>query len=183
MNKKRLTLGVNVGILGSMAKRTAFLVDLDNLVGGTSAYDPQAMQAVAAFLPKLQTGDDHVVLAYCASLVPEVMPYTEFTPYRHLWGRGPDGADHQLLSVIEDERLAARFEEIVLGSGDGIFAPAVAALCAGGTSVVVASRSRCLSTKLRLAAPRWVSLDGLLPSEPARLDPPPAAIARINNAA
>jgi hypothetical protein len=70
---------------------------------------------------------------------------------RHLVRSGPDGADRQLLSVIEREDLAGRFAHVVIGSGDGIFAMSAARLQEQGVTVSVVSRPEALSLRLRLA--------------------------------
>lgn len=71
---------------------------------------------------------------------------------------GKDGADLALLEVLTQERVAERFDEVVLVSGDGIFTEAVVALGAAGVKVtVVAHRTGC-SKRLRMAASRVVFL-------------------------
>jgi uncharacterized LabA/DUF88 family protein len=64
---------------------------------------------------------------------------------------GLHGADRALLEVIHRECLEERFDRIVIGSGDGIFALAAARLQACGCSVTVVSRRSGLSRHLRLA--------------------------------
>ena len=57
---------------------------------------------------------------------------------------GVDGADRALLSVVENEGIAVRFEGVVIASGDGIFAEAAALFAGCGLSVTVVSRERAL---------------------------------------
>ena len=71
---------------------------------------------------------------------------------RLVMGRGLSGADHALIEVLSGERLASRFEEIVIVSGDGIFAEVAAWLAFEGVHVTVVARDGCLSNRLRLAA-------------------------------
>jgi uncharacterized LabA/DUF88 family protein len=73
---------------------------------------------------------------------------------------GEDGADLALLDVLLGERVAARFDEVVLASGDGIFTDAVAALGTAGVDVTVLARSGHCSKRLRLAARHTVLLEG-----------------------
>jgi hypothetical protein len=70
-----------------------------------------------------------------------------------------DGADLELLDVLTTEHIEERFDEVVLVSGDGIFAEAVARFGSAGVTVTVASWAESLSTRLRLAAGRTVYLN------------------------
>ncbi|NNC12120.1 NYN domain-containing protein [Planctomonas sp. JC2975] len=72
---------------------------------------------------------------------------------------GDNGADLELLDVLLTEHLEDRFDEVVLVSGDGIFADAVARLSGLGTKATVASWSSSLSARLRLAADDVTYLD------------------------
>ncbi len=72
---------------------------------------------------------------------------------------GENGADIELLDVLTTEHVAERFDEVVVVSGDGIFADVVARLGGWGVEVTVASWSASLSTRLHLAAGRTVLLD------------------------
>lgn len=72
---------------------------------------------------------------------------------------GEDGADLELLDVLATEDLAERFDEVVVVSGDGIFADVVAGLGGDGVQVTVASWASSLSARLRLAAGRTLLLD------------------------
>ncbi|MFD2028413.1 NYN domain-containing protein [Promicromonospora aerolata] len=77
---------------------------------------------------------------------------------------GKDGADHELLDALSDVAwIASRFDQVVVCSGDHIFAPAVAALKAAGLHVIVIAPSDGLSRQMRMAAgPDLIYLD--LPS-------------------
>lgn len=72
---------------------------------------------------------------------------------------GVDGADLALLDVLIEERIEERFDELVLASGDGIFADVVASLGAAGVNVTVVARSDRCSNRLRLAARHVVCLE------------------------
>jgi len=65
---------------------------------------------------------------------------------------GPDGADLELLAVIEQERVAERFSRVAIASGDGIFTAAAADLAVAGCQVTVVSRRAGLSRRLAVAA-------------------------------
>jgi hypothetical protein len=78
---------------------------------------------------------------------------------RHLVRSGPDGADIELLSVISDEKVAERFTHVIIGSGDGGFAMAAAALAAADLKVTAVSRRAGLARALRLAVQNVIYLD------------------------
>ena len=59
-----------------------------------------------------------------------------------------------LRSLTED--IATRYEEVILASGDGIFARAVAELEAEGVVMTVLGRSGSIARSLELAASRVV---------------------------
>jgi hypothetical protein len=77
---------------------------------------------------------------------------------------GPDGAGLELLDVLLNEDIAARFTHVAIGSGDGVFATAAACLAAAGVWVTVVSRVRGLSPRLRLAACEVIYLDAPRPA-------------------
>ena len=70
---------------------------------------------------------------------------------------GPDGADLALLGEIDALRID-RYDEIVLVSGDGIFADAIASLARQGARVTVVAHYGHCSSRLRLAAARTIYL-------------------------
>ena len=65
-------------------------------------------------------------------------------------GHGPDGADRALLEELAD-RVPQRFDSVVLASGDGIFADAVASLIAQHVAVTVVAHEVGTNSKLRAA--------------------------------
>ena len=75
-----------------------------------------------------------------------------FPEGRHHWRSGPDGADLALLDALDSNSQTGCFDEVVIASGDGIFAKAAAALVANGTRCTVISRRTSLSAQLCLAA-------------------------------
>ena len=75
---------------------------------------------------------------------------------------GLDGADLVLLEVL-GENIADRFGEVVLVSGDGIFADALAELASQGVHTTVVAHSDGLSRRLELAA----NAVRFLPNRPA----------------
>ncbi len=65
--------------------------------------------------------------------------------------------------------MADRFGEVVIGSGDGIFADAAAGLAAAGCWVTAVSRRKSLSAQLRFAACEVIYIDTTEPVSAARL--------------
>lgn len=72
---------------------------------------------------------------------------------------GPDGADLELIDVLEREQVAERFGRILIASGDGRFADSAARLAGAGCRVTVVSRRGSLAVRLRLAASDVICLD------------------------
>lgn len=133
--------------------RTLVLVDIENIVGHGNM---TAAEVTDAWHLVDQIGDtigrDHLVVATGVSSAPEVA----FTrpSCRCLIGHGVNGADLELLAVLQHERVAARYDQVVLFSGDGIFTDAVALLAACDVRVTVVSRPHALSNRLGMAAAR-----------------------------
>ena len=70
---------------------------------------------------------------------------------RRLIGSGRNGADHELLEVIYSENLHTRYDTVIIGSGDGIFAQPAAQLSKEGLKVIAIHGKGRLSNKLKLA--------------------------------
>lgn len=136
--------------------RRLVLVDIENVLGGAVRQEAAAQWAKQKVHNVLELGTvDHVVVGTShIGLVPVGCTWTNL---RYVVGSGPDGADHALLAVL-DENVEARFDEVVLISGDGIFTEQVASLAARGIRVTVAAHPERLSKRLRLAAHRVLYL-------------------------
>jgi hypothetical protein len=136
----------------STHSRTIHLVDIENLLGGPSPTITSVQRLKSQYTsiaPVLR--DDLVTVA--SSHHAALAWWYEWGPARRLLRSGPDGADLALLDVLANERVAERFEHIVIGSGNGIFAEPVARLHALGRLVtVVVRRGDHLSRRLRLAS-------------------------------
>lgn len=133
------------------------VVDIENVVGGpctTEAMTRWARTLLHDAL-SLRSGDQVVVGMDGATMQAVAWEWerVRLVPGRHV----KDGADLALLEVL-DEDLARRFDEVVLVSGDGIFAEAVSSLTRQGVKVVVAAHECALSLQLRLAASELVLL-------------------------
>jgi hypothetical protein len=71
---------------------------------------------------------------------------------RIVTGPHPEDVREELMQVLQGERIGGRFDELVLASGNGIFADAIAALAAEGVKVAALGWPEGLSKRLRLAA-------------------------------
>jgi hypothetical protein len=133
------------------------LVDIENITGGACLTDAAVRSAKQALAGTGQIGEaDHVVIG--TSHIGLVQVGSNWDGVRYVVRSGRDGADLALLNVL-GENVAARFESIVLASGDGIFAPAVAALAAAGVPTTVIGWWGHVSRSLQLVASQIVYLD------------------------
>lgn len=130
--------------------RRLILIDIENFNGGPVASPGQARWCRRTLAPWLNIGlHDQVVIAADARTVTNV--YLAWPEARILAGRFHDGADFRLLGVM-DEDLAERYTELVLVSGDRIFAEKVSELAGQGLPTHVYSHAAALSKRLRFAA-------------------------------
>jgi len=143
--------------------RAMHLIDIENLTASPLPSLADATNVRAIYRKQVGVGpDDHVVVA-CNHLAFENAGFG-WPDARHLVRSGPDGADSELLDVLYLENVAARFDCVVIASGDGIFAVAASYLASRGCHVTVVSRRESLSARLRLAAHEVIYLDSEMPS-------------------
>jgi len=102
------------------AGRALHLIDIENLMGGPQAGRDAIPLATEGYLATVSMmPDDLIVVATNPHL---------WLPAKLAWpgalvlsARGRDGADRALISQVADvERIASRFDRLVIGSGDGI---------------------------------------------------------------
>src|SRR6266542_895792 len=132
-------------------RRALHLVDVENLAGSATVSRTDAIRLHQAYAHVARYGvSDHVVLA--TSHHSALSAWLGWPPTsRRLVRSGPHGADVALLEVIRRESVATRFDHVVIGSGDGIFAFEAARLQSAGVNVTVVTRRGALSRQLRLA--------------------------------
>lgn len=138
--------------------RRLVVVDLENVVGGAVMRVEQAVRARLCISKVIGLApDEQVVIGTShAGLLSSGLGW----PTARLVVRsGRNGADLALLEVLQEERIADRFDEVALVSGDGIFTDTVAALARAGVFVTAVSRPEGCSRRLRMAAARSVVLD------------------------
>lgn len=140
--------------------RRLILVDIENIVGGGVSMASQIRAAQAAIEAAVGSRpSDHGVVA-CGRFSVDTVGFEWAGAHRLKFRSGIDGADLELLEVLETERVGARFPEVVLVSGDGIFADAISSLALiSGTSTTVVTRADACSRRLRMAAKNVLHLD------------------------
>jgi len=131
------------------AGRTLHLIDVENLVGGVAAGRDAVAPALDAYRRTVQIGpDDHVVLGSGTELAFASKAAWPGALLRI--GKGIDGADRALLSVLSPDFIASHYHRLIVGSGDHAFAPMVATLRARRMAVMVVVRDELsLSGDLR----------------------------------
>lgn len=132
-------------------RRVLHLVDVENLVGSADFSIADAARVHAAYERVAPAGSiNQLILATSHhAALPTWLGFPASA--RRLVRSGPDGADLALLELVHFESVASRFQHVVLGSGDGIFAFMAAGLQADGCGVTVVSRRDALSRELRFA--------------------------------
>ena len=133
--------------------RRLFVVDIENMVGGSS--DITLASAVWARRTLERefglAADEHVVVAVGSSKA--LFPVSKAFPGKQvLLQRGVDGADLALIDSIDSEHAASRYDEVVIASGDGIFASLASMLAHYGATVTAAADPGRMSARLRFAA-------------------------------
>jgi hypothetical protein len=140
--------------------RTFGVCDIENLMGTAPwrATASRIRSTMDAFCHSAGLGaGDLVVIAVNPALAVEV--HRAAPAARLRCRRGRDGADRALLEELEDPFwVASRFDRVVVGSGDGIFTRAVAALNHTNVSTTVVARPGHLARTLRLVAQHVVPL-------------------------
>jgi hypothetical protein len=142
----------------SSTGRRLIVVDVENLVGGACiCAEPVtwARQALRAAVPP-EPGDQVVIGTSRAGLLAVGCNWPKL---RYVLGPGTECACLALLEVLS-ENVPERFDQVVLASGDGIFAEAVALLSAEGVRVTVAAHREGISRRLEMAASVVAYLDG-----------------------
>jgi hypothetical protein len=141
--------------------RTVHLVDIENLAGTAIPTLREVIDVQLRYGRRMALGaDDHVIMA--SNHLALVNAALGWPHARYRVRSGPDGADLELLDVIESENVAARFTRVVIGSGDGMFGHAARDLMERGVRVTVVSRWGSLAPSLERAAMEVIYLDSPL---------------------
>jgi NYN domain len=139
-------------------ERTLHVVDIENLAGAAVPTRDLVTEVQDRYLACLAFGaEDQVVLA--ASHLGLLNTGLGWPHARYRVRSGRDGADLELIDVLEHENIAARFSHVVIGSGDGLFGHAAARLAARGVHITVVSRRGSLARDLARIAGHVIYLD------------------------
>jgi NYN domain len=142
-------------------ERSLHVVDIENLAGAAVPSLALAAEVQGRYFARLDLGmDDQVVMA--ASHLGLLDAARAWPHARYRVRSGKDGADLELIDVLEHENVAARFSHVVIGSGDGIFGRSAASLAARGVRITVVSRQLSLAPGLARVASDVIYLDGPL---------------------
>jgi NYN domain len=138
--------------------RALHLVDIENLAGTGVPAEWEVELIRQAYLSRVGIAEMDQIIIGCNH---DALRGAGFgwPRARYLVRSGPDGADTELLAVIMGENVAARFTHVVIGSGDGAFTRAAAALGSAGRKVTVVSRRAALARTLKLAVRNVIYLD------------------------
>jgi hypothetical protein len=140
------------------AGRRLVLVDIENIAGGPCLSAETVRWVKQTVTDAVHIGSsDHVVVA--TSHIGLLQVGCNWRGIRYVVRSGRDGADLALLDVLAED-IPARYQQVVLASGDGIFAPAVAQLAAAGVTTTVLGRRDRIARPLQLAASGVVYLPG-----------------------
>jgi NYN domain-containing protein len=139
-------------------ERTLHVVDIENLAGAGIPTLIQVSMVQDWYLTKLGFGaaDQAVLASSHLGLINTALGWPH-ARYRVRSGR--DGADLELIDVLEHEDVARRFRHVVIGSGDGMFGRVAESLRDRGVRVTVVSRPGSLAATLAQAAQHVVYLD------------------------
>lgn len=132
------------------AERTLHLIDVENLLGGTTftEADVAALKLAYTAVAGVAKGDFEIVGSshYTAPAV-----WFGWRNARRVVRSGRDGADLALIEILETENVSVRFGRVVIASGDQIFAEHAAHLHRKDVKVTVVTRRESLSNQLKLA--------------------------------
>lgn len=134
-----------------LAVRTFHLVDLENLSGGPRRSPADHRRAWSAYERTAGVAaPDQVVVAASGLVMSEAVWFLPTGIRAHL-ANGADGADRVLLAAGDAVWIAARFDRLVIGSGDHAFVELADEVRSLGARVdVVVGRGRC-SARYRTA--------------------------------
>lgn len=134
------------------AGRSLHLVDVENLMGGPTRGDLVLRRTLAEYreAATVRPGD-HVIIG--ANPQVGIVAKASWPGARLVVRRGADGADFALLECVQDvDFIAARYDRIVVGSGDAAFDLVATQYRGCGLAVGVVARRGSLSYVLGRSA-------------------------------
>lgn len=157
-----------VGRHRSTRPRTLNLVDLENLVGG------DVREVWSQFVDVVDTRyDDHSTVAVSRRHAAAAFFALPTRMQRVIGANRPDGADLALIDSVEIAWVAANFGQVVIASGDHIFAPMARQFRQAGLGVIQVLGAGACSAELY----RQCTEHRYLPRTPKPPTAPPHAIA------
>ncbi len=154
--------GVQIfGMKNFSSVRTLHLIDLDNLVGTPMPSPEQAKLSRLHYMDVIKPKEmDQTVIA--TSHLGACTHFFSWPPCRRLIRSGFNGADLALLEVWDEiPNSYNRFSEVVIASGDHIFAPFAAQLRKHDITVTVVAPMKYLSFSLKMVANQVIYFDYL----------------------
>ena len=147
--------------------RALFLGDIENLAWDREKNTllPHKIELTSKAVNKIFNGYEVQEVIASSRFFAESVWFNWGRNARRLFASGPDAADIELLRVMNSEDLAARFNTVFIGSGDGIFSEAASDLVTKGVQVVVLTGTGTLSKKLELATSFSISLHNVFSHE------------------
>jgi hypothetical protein len=142
----------------SVSGRALHLVDLENLVGDPDAACEVIDAVLDDYVRSASLGADDLVTVAVNHRMYRRACFSLDRGWKVGLASGPDACDHVLLAEAPFDWVAARFDRLVVGSGDHIFCDLVHAVRRRAMPVWVVSQERCLSRRLGAAASRVVHL-------------------------
>jgi hypothetical protein len=138
--------------------RRLVVVEVESIAGGavrTNALASWARKLIGEAIA-LKPDEQVIIGARHASVL---ATGTRWPGARLVTAYDQDGVQRELLQILQSERIAGRFDELVLVSGNGIFADAIARLGAQDVKVTVVAWPESLSRRLRMAAAEVILLE------------------------
>jgi len=134
--------------------RRIHLVDVENLVGHARLTRDDVRACATAYRGLDLVGARDLLVLGCNPGEQLAVGLGWGGPHRLVVRHGPDGADLALLDVLGREHVERRFDDLVIASGDGVFADEVRRLRGRGLHVTVVAPVRSAARRLRRAAGR-----------------------------
>jgi hypothetical protein len=126
------------------------LIDVENLVG-TPWFTKHAVGNLRRVYDTVSSASNPAHYLVGTSAAPNLIEAgLGWAQGQLVFSRGKDGAERAMLAEMTIA-TASRYNRVVIGSGDGIFADLAASLQSAGVAVCVVSRPRSLSNALSLA--------------------------------
>lgn len=135
-------------------QRRLVVVDIENVAGRGALTEKTAARAMRHVASACRLNNHDVVVIGASHPRNAFVAALQAPSARIVLRSGKDGADLALKNVLRHERIAERFEEVVIVSGDHAFAKEVQTLESEGVRVTVAARRGSSSHALTHSASR-----------------------------